>query len=227
MLRQNITDKMGIKINDIAESILGRDLTEEDGINHIIIESLEKNLGQKIPPVLKQFYTAVGNLDMFMSSFESFPEPYIVKDKIVFLEENQGVCFWGVNRNDVDNQSKIVYVCTDIEAENPGWYSEEVSLSDFLEIVMYYQCTQGGYKHGSAIYKRNFNSGEEYISFYNHLIIGWEKVVAHNGLIIYQKNEMLIWHFTDKDGNLEDTIFASTLTDEKMKELEPYGFTEL
>ncbi|MFV0330876.1 MAG: hypothetical protein ACK5KL_13835 [Dysgonomonas sp.] len=52
-------------------------------------------------------------------------------------------------------------------------------------------------------------------------------MVAHNGLAIYQRNEILIWHFTDKDGNLEDTIFASTLTDEKMKELEPYGFTEL
>ena len=39
--------------------------------------------------------------------------------------------------------------------------------------------------------------------------------------------QQLIWHFTDEDGNLGDTIYASTRTKKEMKKLEKYGFEEL
>lgn len=212
-------------IREIAENILGRALIAEDGISSGEIEQLENKLGQRLPAALKEFYLAVGQLDMFMSSFQSFPEPYVVADKIVFLEENQGVCYWGINQGEMGDPT--VYMCTDIETTNTEWYSEELSLSSFLEIIMYYQCAQGGYEYGSAVYESNFDDREEYTTFLRRLVKDWEKVVEHNGLVIYQKEGKLIWHFTDDKGNIADTIFASVRTEAEMLQLEPYGFSEL
>jgi hypothetical protein len=162
---------------------------------------------------------------MFISSFEQFVEPYINGEMLVFLEENQGVCYWGVNiRNP---ESEIVFMCTDLETEIPEWHSEKVTLTEFLTILMHYQCAQGGYEHGSAVYENNFDSKEKYLQFLADITVGYEKVVEHNGLVVYQNGGKLIWHFVNEEGELADTIFVSTRTAKDMKELEIYGFREL
>ena len=213
------------EIKAIAESIIGRKLTIEDGISISKIKDIENKLECKIPTELKDFYNLIGNLDMFMSSFEDFPEPYLIGNKIVFLEENQGVCYWGINKD--DSESPTVYVCTDIESENLEWYSESVNLAEFLKIIMYFQCAQGGCKHGGAIYDCNFKSKDEYVGVLNKLVHDWQKVVEHNGLVIFQNRGKLVWYFTDEQGSIGDTIFASTYSELGMKELEIYGFKEL
>jgi hypothetical protein len=216
---------MDNKIRVTAENILGRHLTEKDGMNISEIETAENSLGLKLPTVLRDFYLLVGNLNMFISSFEQFVEPYIKDEMLVFLEENQGVCYWGINIQDTENET--VFMCTDIETDKPEWYSEEVTLTDFLIILMYYQCAQGGYEHGSAVYESNFDSKEKYLAFLADITIDYQKVVEHNGLVIYQNDGKLIWHFTNEEGNLADTIFVSTRTAEEMKELGTHGFQEL
>jgi len=216
---------MDSKIKTIAESILGRHLAKKDGLSISEIETVENSLGLKLPAVLRDFHLLVGNLDMFISSFEQFVEPYIKGEMLVFLEENQGVCYWGVNIH--DTESSTVYMCTDMETENLEWYSEEVTLTDFLIILMYFQCAQGGYEHVSAVDESNFDSRENYMQFLADITVDYKKVVEHNGLVIYQNGGKLIWHFTDEKGNLADTIFASTRTAKDMKELEKYGFQEL
>jgi len=120
----------------------------------------------------------------------------------------------------------MVYQCTDMEAESLEWFSEEVTLTDFLIILMYYQCAQGGYEHGSAVYENNFNSREKYMQFLSDITVDYKKVVAHNGLVIYQNGGKLIWHFLDGKGNITDTIFVSARTAKDIKELEIYGFRE-
>ena len=62
---------MDSKIKTTAEKILGRRLTEKDGLNISEIEVVEKSLGIKLPTILRDFHLLVGNLDMFISSFES------------------------------------------------------------------------------------------------------------------------------------------------------------
>ena len=213
---------MNNKIRTIAEGILGRRLTMKDGKEMSEIETVEKSLGLKLPTVLRDFHLLVGNLDMFISSFEQFVEPYIKGEMLVFLEENQGVCFWAVNIHDTEDF--MVYQCADMEAENLEWFSEEVALTNFLIILMYYQCAQGGYEHGSAVYENNFNSRGNYMQFLTNITVDYKKVVEHNGLVIYQNDGKLIWHFLDGKGNVADTIFVSARTAEDIKELEIYGF---
>ena len=216
---------MNNNIKKVAEEILGRTLTEKDGMNITKIETVENSLGLQLPRELRDFYLFVGNLEIFMSSFENFLEPYIKNEKLIFLEENQGVCYWGIDIRDTEN-NQVVFMCTDIESDNPEWYSEDVTLVDFLIILMYYQTAQGGYDCGSAVYESNFDSKEKYLQFLTDITSDYEKVVEHNGLVVYQNKGKLIWHFTDSEGNLADTIFASTRTSEDMKELEQYGFYE-
>jgi len=220
------TNSMKNEIKYIAESLINRDLITEDGMSISEIENVEKKLGCKIPTILKEFYNLVGNLDMFMSAFQDFPEPYLLGEKIVFLEENQGVCYWGINKDNV-SELPTVYVCTDIETENFEWNSEDVNLREFLNIIMYLQCAEGGYEYGSAVYESDFENRETYEKFLSDKTVGWEKVVDHNGFVSYQKGDKLIWHFSNSEGKMEDTLYASTLTEESMTELELLGFNEL
>jgi len=213
---------MNSQIKIIAEKILGRPLSQKDGMSRSKINTIEKSLGRKLPTVLKEFYLLVGKMDMFMSSFELFITPSMKDGILVFLEENQGVCHWGVNIRDGDNA--VVFQCADIESDNPEWYSEEVNLTDFLTIQMYYQYVQDDCEYGGAVDASRFDDNKKYLQFLTNVTIGYEKVVDHNGLVIYQNDGKLIWHLTDSEGQLADSILAVARTADDMKELELHGF---
>jgi hypothetical protein len=62
--------------------------------------SAERTLGQVLPEPLTEFYCLVGNLPQFTSAFEEFAVPEQLRDVdglLMFLDENQGVCSWGVD----------------------------------------------------------------------------------------------------------------------------------
>lgn len=216
---------MNVNLQEVAESLLGRKVTKKDGIRLSEIESIEKLLGVKIPSILKDFYLLVGNVEMFMSSFEQFIEPYLKDGMLIFLEENQGCCYWAVNTENTDNPN--VFMCTHLESENPQWVEEKVSLLPFILILLYYQCAQGGYKYSATIDEGSFESREKYLHFLYSITADYQKVVEHNGLVIYQHKRKLIWYFMDRDNNVADTIFASAQTKKEMKVLEVDGFQEL
>ncbi|MDR2039541.1 MAG: SMI1/KNR4 family protein [Bacteroidales bacterium] len=213
-------------IEEIAQSLIGRNLSKEDGIDNYLVEKAENRLGIKFPAALKNFYTSVGNMEIFTSSFECFVHPDELEmsgDKLIFLEENQGVCFWAISAG---NNDEMVYMCTDIEEDEPEWYPE-VSMEEFLKVVMYLQCAQGGFEYGSAVYESNFADRKEYEQYLEETTQDWDKVVEHNGFVAFQKDDKLIWYFYDKDGKIDDILYASTRTEERQKELDEYGFQEL
>ena len=180
------------------------------------------------PEELNVFYRLLGNLSMFMSSFQNFIEPYRKGDYLVFLEENQGVCYWGVNLHDTPSNEDIkVYMCTDIDAERLEWHPEEITLKAFLLVIMYYQCAQGGYQYGSAVYKSDFEHEDEYLAFLKDVTEGWKEAVNYNGLVIYIRSTALIWHFLDENGRVGDIIFASSLKKKEIEQLGKQGFDEL
>lgn len=213
-------------IKKIAEKLLGRSLTNADGYDVTSIKEVETKLGQGIPATLKEFYITIGKLDIFMSSFQRFikPENLFYEDgKLVFLEENQTVCYWGVN---TESDDSLVYQAQNID--NAIWNSEEILLSDFLEMMLYGQCAEGGYQFSGAIYDLD---DEELPEFIEQLMTdNWQKVVDHNNWIIYENDRKLIWYFVDDSGNLfEDyPLFVSTQTKEDfIKMEEEFGFMDL
>jgi hypothetical protein len=125
-------------VKETAEKLLGRFLVKDDGIDIKIIEEIEYIIEAKLPKYLREFYLKIGNIKLFTKSFERFidiDKLYFENNKLVFLEENQEVCIWGI---DINEDDPIVYQNADY-----GWYSEEIQLSEFIKNMMYYQCASG------------------------------------------------------------------------------------
>lgn len=213
-------------IKDIAEKLLGRSLTEKDGVDIATIEKAEDRLGEKLPVILKEFYINVGKLDFFTSSFQLFllPEDLYFEDgKLVFLEENQVVCFWGINLHE---ENSLVFQMQNID--KAIWYSEEILLSEFLKMMMYGQCAEGGYEYSGAIYDIDKDELREFTD--EITASNWKKVVDHNNWIIFENERKLIWYYTTNDGGLADgyPLFVSTKTKSDLEKMEKeFGFSDL
>lgn len=184
--------KQDISYYSIAESLLGRPLTIQDGIEQDVLAEVEKKLGRNLPEALKNFYQAVGKLPQFMSAYQLFalPEQLCVKDNLlIFLEENQGVCYWGV-----DEQGKV-WQCDEDESS----YDLEFDLHSFLELMLYYQVAQGA----EFCYCSNLLD-QELAELYQE--DGWQQVVNYDDLVIYQLSNYLIWYFKDEENEVLDDI---------------------
>jgi hypothetical protein len=205
--------------NKIAAQLLGRPLKPSDGINTELLEKADRRL--KLPIALKEFYSCVGNVDAFTSSFQHIFSPndlHIKNNKLVFAEENQGVFVWGVDVKKPANETVMVYQSLDGE-QSHEWVSEKISLQAFLELLLYYQCAAGGYEYSGYLEKKQLKGKLK------EVINKWEKVVEHNCLTIYWNEGKLIWYFTDYRGKIIDMIYASARTEKDFKFLQDeFGF---
>lgn len=200
------------------EQLLGRKLNPADGYTSEEIQQAEKTLGLTIPEALKLFYSLVGKVDMLTSSFERFlplDELQSEGDKIIFLVENQEVCLWSTDS--LDNTVRVKYNNDD------GWKTESIGLWEFIELIMYYNCAQGGFEFDGITDKENYPSVLEYIQK------TWDKVVQYNGLIIYAYKDNLIWYFYGDDYMpTDDGIYLSCRTEEMLDEFfNRFDFVEL
>lgn len=208
-------------IPDLAAWLVGRTLTLQDGFPETELISTEQQLDFSLPPTLKDFYREVGNQEILASSFQRFIKPKdwkINQRKIVFLEENQSVCYWAT-----DAQQKV-YQTTDLDA--PEWHEEPVGLSEFLRVIMYYQAAQGGYQYCGMI------PGEEFACLQDaqELIdeMGGEAVADIAGLKIFVvSDQVLVWYLHENE-KLNPGLFLSALREEKFHELcEKWLFDDL
>lgn len=213
-------------IKKIAERLLDRELCGKDGISSEKIESVEASLSNKIPVALKSFYLNVGRVKIFTSAFFRFISPqdlFYEKEKLVFLEENQMSCYWGISI-ELD-EDPTVYQMNNGDNK---WFSEEIKLSDFLQMVLYCQCTEGGYEFSGGIYDIKQADFLEFIKDIESK--HWKKVVNHNGWVIYENGKKLIWYYLNDMGNLlEDyPLFVSTSShDDFLKMQSEFGFEDL
>lgn len=193
-------NEQNISYQTIAESLLGRALTNQDGIEQTVLDETEQRLGQALPVALQRLYQTVGKVPQFMSAFQLFalPEQLHIKDNLlVFLEENQGVCYWGV-----DPQGRVLQ-CD----EDGSSYDLEFDLSSFLELMLYYQVAQGAeYSYCSNLLD------QELAELYQQ--DGWKQVGNYDDLVIYQLKNYLIWYFKDEDNVvLDDMVYFVSLVE--------------
>lgn len=198
----------------IAESLLGRSLTDQDGVDASIFATVESKLCQPIVTELKIFYEFVGNLPQFMSAFQLFALPeqlYFKDDVLIFLEENQGTCFWGVNK-----QLSVIQF-----DEDGACYELGFDIAAFLKLMLYYQVAQGA----EFSYCSNLLD-QELEELYQEK--GWQQVVNYDDLIIYQLSHYLIWYFKDEDGDvLDDQIYFVSLLEIPTEIINQYVLEEL
>ena len=203
---------------DVAQQLLGRPLTEKDGLAIEQVKACEARMGVPWPPVLRQFYTTVGNLTSFMSAYEQFVPPadlHMTDGMLTFLWEAEGVCSWGVTPGEDD---PIVFM--DVEG---SVFSEDMALSAFLEMMMYYQFAMCGYPYCATL-------PDDKLPSLPGILAEWEQVVLHNDIVVYRQPGLLLWYFIEEDGTpLKDAvlsgIFLSARTRHDFKAaVKRYGF---
>lgn len=186
-------------IKKLTDSPTGKVL----GVKQSELDMAELKMGHSLPEVLKELYLLAGKNYMLMESFHRFALPSqleCIDNKIIFLEENQEVCYW---RFAVGEENPSVYQLT----ENNDDYKEKLKLNDFIKLILYYQCAQKGYEFCGTAEITN-----EDLEIFIHT--EWEEVIHYNGLQIYWKTDCLLWYFYEEEYVVSDYIYFSARTQE-------------
>jgi hypothetical protein len=213
------------RLRAIAESLLDRRLTPSDGIDPAECQAAQARLQVPLPEALRVLHECVGNVPAFMTSFQRFAkldELRIEDSRLVFAEENQGVCCWGVRPDDA---AQVVWQQND--GKTNAWHAESLDLPSFVLLLLYYQLAQGGYAHAASLDTTDPDEAPATRALFDALGTGtgsgsgWQRVVDHNALVIHADGPRLVWYFGDASGPSADdgTVFASML---EAADLEPF-----
>lgn len=112
------------------------------GFGERVVRESERRVGARLPDPLRAYYLSVGRhpINRVHNRLWSPDEWAIHADMLVFMEENQGVVYWGV-RERTRTPDPVVYQSTD-----PGdgdWYAE-ARCSRFLAAMLCWQAVSGG-----------------------------------------------------------------------------------
>jgi len=228
-----------MSLKTIAEKIVGRSLFSEEGIKKSGILEQEKLLNIKIPSALQELYLTVGNNALFTDGFHHFSEvtSLFVKDnKLVFLQENQSVVYWAVDLTD----SKTVYQTTDQNFDqHVQWYSEELSLDQFIEMILYIQCVmsdesfhtkaKSGFQYFASLDISEYYNNEKSKNFIDNLNNDFREIVHDgSGLTIYWNPETILMYFLNRENKISDMILTCTKNEDVLDTLiDEYGFGQL
>ncbi|MBS9782882.1 MAG: hypothetical protein KGV43_03685 [Arcobacter sp.] len=220
-----------MSVKQIAQKILDRDIKSHEGLDILEIEKVEKRLKIVLPKELKELYLTLGKNELFMQGYQRFLdlEKLVIKNnKLVFLEENQYACYWGVDLEDEKN----IYQANDMRFKK--CHKEEFNLDKFIEMILYFQCVMADDEfHESA--KSGFgyfalldiNDCEEKEEFLKHLQAKFTKELIGNGVSIFSNQDTIFLILLDKYGKMEqlftcckDEVYFDNL-------IEKYCFMEL
>ena len=211
-------------IKETAEKILGRPLLEKEGISEQEVQKSEKHLQLALPKVLREFYLMVGNLTLFTNSTERFfpvNEITCIDNKLVFIEEQLGNGFWGININERNNKDATIYLGTKgQDGEKLAWFNEGVGLTEFIHSTMFYQCAQASYEYNHFLGNYSFSGAillDNDTNIINRLMCQlnnqWDKVVDRNNLVVYWSKRRFVWFFTNQYGIPDEMVMLSSQTE--------------
>ena len=129
---------------------LGLPLLPKHGISPEMLE-LDSLEGLRLPQALLEYYLIAGDEPILNQSFNRLLAPEQIgleAGRIVFMEENQQVVYWGVPASSQsDDPNPIVEQGIYVENEPLEWHSEHSTVADFLETALYWQASFGGLKY--------------------------------------------------------------------------------
>ena len=118
----------------IVEKFINRDIEPSDGIDPAKVKEVELNLKITFPLAIKQYYQLAGDIELincFHNQIYKADEIKIIDDKLIFMEENQSICYWGIDLV-ANSDNPEVYQGRLDEGKEIKWYSEEMSFSEFI-----------------------------------------------------------------------------------------------
>jgi hypothetical protein len=125
----------------------GYPLTERTALSPEVLAAAEKRLGVQVPTALHNYYLVAGRERRFSACHHRLLQPSkwtIDKHRLIFMEENQGVVWWGVSTRNPDSDDPPV--SQGINDEPITWYPEHRKCSVFLAVMLHYQAVSGGFR---------------------------------------------------------------------------------
>jgi hypothetical protein len=115
------------------------------GYSLAAVEQAETRLGVKLPGPLRDYYLSVGRHKLNQVHNRLLPPArmYIAQRRLVFMEENQWVVYWGV-RSRSRAADPVVFQTTD--PSDDSWAAES-PCSQFLSAMLCWQAVCGGLPH--------------------------------------------------------------------------------
>jgi hypothetical protein len=107
-----------------------------------VLEAAESRLGVRLPSPLRGYYGSIGRHKINRAFNRLLPPGglEISQGRLVFMEENQCVVFWGVRCKSAA-ADPVVFQTTD--PEDGDWFAESTS-SQFLSAMLCWQAVGGG-----------------------------------------------------------------------------------
>lgn len=112
--------------------IFGSSLQATDGLG---FEAVQAKLAERqltIPTALVDYYTLAGQHLINKEHNQLLPieELNWIDNKLVFMQENQCVVYWGIDQADVNQQNPVIW--QGINGDLIEWYEENYKLSQFI-----------------------------------------------------------------------------------------------
>ena len=171
------------KYLEVYREIFGESPPDAAGVPSGDVVVAETRVGAKVPRAVSDFYRLVGREPSLMETHNRIlplSEVTMVDGRLVFIEENQGVCVWGIKPDGGDDPE----VEQGITGDGYEWNSEEQTCSRFLCLMMYLQAAWGGHAHCA-----DHMEPDELLP---ELRREWKQVVDDNGLLILQRPGLLV-----------------------------------
>lgn len=124
---------------------LGHPLEAADELSASRQEAAENRLGIRIPKALREYYRVAGAEENFNRIFNRLLDPkdwFLDAERLVFMEENQAVVFWGVAATDTPTDDPPVFL--GVNGDPIAWYPEHAHCSAFLQVMLHWHGAFGG-----------------------------------------------------------------------------------
>jgi hypothetical protein len=123
---------------------LGLPLRPKDALKSESLENMNLE-GLHLPFALREYFLVAGNEAVLNQSFNRLLAPenvFVESGRIVFMEENQGVVYWGIKPDGSENP--IVEQGINLDGKPIEWHSEDADCAEFLEVMLCWQASFGG-----------------------------------------------------------------------------------
>ena len=126
----------------------GCPLGQTHGMAVSILDNAADRLGVAIPDALRDYYFVAGNERRFNRSLQTFLHPskwFLDQRHVVFLQENQAVCWWGVSVK--SRGAKDPMISQGVHYDDAiAWHKEHHKCSNFISVLLHYQAVSGGFQ---------------------------------------------------------------------------------
>jgi hypothetical protein len=130
----------------------GYPLTERAAMSPDVLTAAGKRLGVKIPAALRDYYLVAGRERRFNLCHNRLLPPTkweVDKHRIIFMEENQRIAWWGVSTRNPGSEDPPV--SEGFVDEPIDWRPQHRKCSAFLAFMLHYQAVCDGFRFcGSA-----------------------------------------------------------------------------